>query len=122
MKIYRSREGKIFGVCQGLADATGFSVRYWRIGVVLAAIFTMRWTASAYLIAALILPVERPDRYNSKGFKEKFEDLKDDVESFIKREYKEFKEAGQEASKRQKKRKASEPEEEKESKIDPEKA
>jgi len=121
MKVYRSRNGKLFGVCQGLADATGYSVRYIRIAAVLLAFFTVGWAVAAYGVAAILLPVNRPEGYESKGFKENFEDLRDDAEDFVKREYKEFKEAGAEAGKTRKERKASESSEEKETKIDPEK-
>lgn len=122
MKVYRSRDGKLFGVCQGLADATGYSVRYIRIAAVLLAFFTVGWAVAAYGIAAILLPVNRPEAYESKGFKENFEDLKDDAEEFVKREYNEFKEAGAEAGKVRKERKASETPEDKDTKIDPEKA
>lgn len=122
MKVYRSRDGKIFGVCQGIADATGYPVRYWRIAAILAAFFTAGWAIAAYLVAAVLLPVKRPEGYDSKGFKENFEDLRDDAESFVKREYNEFKEAGAEASKSRSDRKAEEKAAKQDSKIDPEKA
>ena len=122
MKVYRSRDGKLFGVCQGIADATGYSVRYIRIASVLVAFFTVGWAIVAYGAAAIFLPVKRPEGYESKGFKENFEDLKDDAQGFAKREYDEFKEANAEASKTRNDRKTSKTEAEKESKIDPEKA
>ncbi|MBN2656874.1 MAG: PspC domain-containing protein [Spirochaetales bacterium] len=122
MKVYRSREGKIFGVCQGLADATGYSVKYWRIAAVIAAFFTAGWVIAAYFIAALVIPVKRPEGYDSKGFRENFEDLRDDAEAFVKREYSEFKEAGADASKSRKERKDARTASAEESKIDPEKA
>ena len=122
MKVYRSRNGKLFGVCQGIADATGFSVRYIRIAAVLIAFFTVGWAVIAYGAAALFLPVERPEGYESKGFKENFEDLRDDAESFVKREYNEFKEAGAESNKVRKERKETKAKTEEDNKIDPEKA
>jgi phage shock protein C len=122
MKVYRSREGKLFGVCQGIAEATGYSVRYIRIAAVVIAFFTAGWALAAYGVAALLLPVKRHEGYESKGFKENFEDLREDAEDFVKREYSEFKEAGAEAGKARKERKASESPEKKESKIDPDKA
>lgn len=109
MKVYRSREGKVFGVCQGLVDATNYSVRYIRIAAVILAFITMGWALAAYGAAAIFMPVKRAEGYESKGFKENFEDLRDDAENFVKREYQEFKEAGAEAGKARK-----------ESKIDPE--
>jgi len=122
MKVYRSREGKIFGVCQGLADATGYPVRYWRIAVIAAAFFTGGWVLAAYAVSAILLPVKRAEGYHSKGIKENFEDLRDDGEAFVKREYTEFKDAGDEAFKVRKKRKTSESSEEGEIPIDPVKA
>ena len=122
MKVYRSREGKLFGVCQGLADATGYSVRYIRIAAIILAFITMGWALAAYGAAAIFLQVKRPEGYESKGFKENFEDLRDDAENFVKREYNEFKEAGADAGKARKERKASDTSETSESKIDPEKA
>ncbi|MDA3809097.1 MAG: PspC domain-containing protein [Spirochaetaceae bacterium] len=122
MKLYRSREGKLFGVCQGIADATGYSVKYIRIAAVLVAFFTAGWALAAYGIAAFILPVQRPEGYESKGFRENFEDLRDDAESFVKKEYSDLKEAGAEASKKRKERKGSSKGSEPETKIDPEKA
>ncbi|MBB6480487.1 PspC domain-containing protein [Spirochaeta isovalerica] len=122
MKVYRSREGKIFGVCQGLADSTGYSAKYWRIAAVVAAFFTAGWAIAAYIIAAFVLPVRRPEGYDSKGFKENFEDLRDDAEAFVKREYSEFKEAGADASKTRKERKDAKAASAGDSKIDPEKA
>ena len=119
MKVYRSREGKLFGVCQGLADATGYSVRYIRIAAVLLAFFTVGWAMAAYIAAAIFLPVKRPEGYESKGFKENFEDLREDAEEFVKREYSDLKKAGAEAGEARKERKT---EAKKDSKIDPEKA
>jgi phage shock protein C len=94
MKIYRSREGKLLGVCQGLAEATDYSVRYIRIYTVILALFLQVWVLAAYILAALLLPVKRPDDYESKGFKENFEDLRDDAEQLVKREYSGWKDAG----------------------------
>lgn len=108
MKVHRSREGKLFGVCQGVAEATGYSVRYIRIAAIILAFITMGWALAVYCVAAIFMPVERPEGYESKGFKENFEDLRDDAENFVKREYHEFKEAGAEAGKIRKERKASE--------------
>ncbi|MCP4160438.1 MAG: PspC domain-containing protein [Deltaproteobacteria bacterium] len=94
MKMYRSREGKILGVCQGLADFTGFSVKYFRIAAVIVAILTGGWAVLVYLVAALLIPVERPEGYESKGFKENFEDFRDDAGDFAKKEFRDLKEAG----------------------------
>ncbi len=107
MKIYRSREGKILGVCQGISDYTGFEVKYIRIAAVIAAVFTVGWVVAAYLLAALLIPVKRPEGYESKGFKENFEDFREDAEDFVKKEYNDLKEAGSSMSDTLKERKAS---------------
>jgi len=122
MKVYRSRNGKLFGVCQGIADATGYSVKYIRVASILVAFITAGWALAAYGVAALLLPIQRPDGYESKGFKENFEDLRDDAEVFVKREYNDLKEAGAEASKVRKERKAESRKSAEENKVDPEKA
>jgi len=57
--IYRARGGRIFGVCQGLADYFGFSVTGVRIAAVLLLIFTGFWPVlGIYLLAALIMKPE----------------------------------------------------------------
>lgn len=47
-------EGKLLGVCAGLARSTGIDVTIIRVGVVLLALFaSFTWTAIAYGAAAL---------------------------------------------------------------------
>ncbi|MEA3051381.1 MAG: phage shock protein [Sphingomonadales bacterium] len=46
--------GKIFGVCAGLADHMGWDVTFVRIGVVLLTLLTFPWAIFAYGAAALI--------------------------------------------------------------------
>nr|WP_319777102.1 PspC domain-containing protein [uncultured Sphaerochaeta sp.] len=94
MKLYRSKQGKVLGVCQGLADRTGYPVKYFRILFIAAAFFTLWWTLALYIAAALLLPVKRPEGYEPEGFGETLNDLKDDFLDFIGREYREFREAG----------------------------
>lgn len=54
--LYRSRQGKIFGVCQGLADYFDLSVGWVRCFVVCAALFTGFWPiVGAYIVAALMM-------------------------------------------------------------------
>lgn len=54
-KLYRSRNGAIFGVCQGLAEHFELSVVWIRIALILLTPFTFPLTIVAYLVAALIL-------------------------------------------------------------------
>ena len=58
-RLYRSRHGKIFGVCGGLADY--FEVRRGvvRLLAILAAIFTWFWPViGAYVVLSLVLKPE----------------------------------------------------------------
>jgi phage shock protein C len=101
-RLYRSRNGMIFGICQGLADWRDLPVGYIRLGVIIA--FAMSGffpVGLLYLAAGFFLPVEprhgKSDYYDrdargrrdyrresrkekSKGFtfddiKEEFDDL-----------------------------------------------
>jgi len=73
--LYRSRSGKIFGVCRGFADYFDFKVGWVRIITVICFIFTGIWpTAIIYILAALfmkpepVLPLDTEDAqefYNS---------------------------------------------------------
>jgi phage shock protein C len=57
--FYRSRHGKIFGVCQGIADHNGLSVFWLRFFVVILAIFTGFFLVlGIYLAAALLMKLE----------------------------------------------------------------
>ncbi len=93
MKLYRSKYGEFLGVCKGVADWTGVPVRYIRIAAVLATFLTRGWFVLIYLAAAVFLPVRRTKDYESAGFKENFEDLRNDTMDFAKREYSNIKEA-----------------------------
>jgi len=93
MKLYRSRQGAFLGVCQGLADWTGYPERYFRLILIIAAFFAHWWAALAYLAGAVLLPLKRPEGYEPEGFKENMEDLRDDARGFLRREYEEFRKA-----------------------------
>jgi phage shock protein C len=57
--LYRSREGRLFGVCKGFADYLEFPVTWLRILTVLAAIFLGIWpVVIAYIVAALVMKPE----------------------------------------------------------------
>ncbi len=86
-KLYRSKEGMIFGVCQGIADWKGINAGYIRLTLVILTIFTGFFPFGLlYLIAAFFLPTqtnykERYSYYRSsvkRGFydmKREFNDL-----------------------------------------------
>lgn len=86
-KLYKSRNGMIFGVCQGIADWKGINAGYIRLSFVLLTIFTGFFPFGLlYLIAAFVLPLEPAYRernsyrrsYVKKGFydlRQEFEDL-----------------------------------------------
>lgn len=55
-RLYRARDGMIFGVCKGLADHFNFSVLWTRALAVAAVIFTGIWpTVALYLVAACLM-------------------------------------------------------------------
>lgn len=93
MKLFRSRDGILLGVCQGLAEWSGYPVRYFRLAIILTAFFVDWWVFIIYLGLAILMPVRRPSGYDSDRFKETFSDLGDDARDFAKREYKNFKDA-----------------------------
>jgi len=58
-KLYRSRHGELFGVCQGIADWRDLPVGPIRLIVILLAVFSgFIPVLLIYILAALILPVE----------------------------------------------------------------
>jgi phage shock protein C len=57
--LYRSRDGRILGVCKGFADYLDFPVRWLRIGAILAAIFSGFWPVMGlYFLAAILMKPE----------------------------------------------------------------
>jgi phage shock protein C len=58
-RLYRSRQGWIFGVCRGLADYLNISVFWTRVVVLVGFIFTGFWPVGVlYLLGALIMKLE----------------------------------------------------------------
>ena len=58
-RIYRSRNGLIFGVCRGVAEYFGFSVFWVRTIVVLLFLFTGFWPVGVlYLLAVFLIRLE----------------------------------------------------------------
>jgi phage shock protein C len=66
-RLYRDREnGKLFGVCAGLADYLGVDVLIIRIAAGLGAVFFTMPVVGAYLLAALLLKLKPPRVYASR--------------------------------------------------------
>lgn len=58
-KLYRSRDGMIFGVCRGIADTFDLSLFWIRLGFAIAFALTLFFpTGLIYLILALVLKLE----------------------------------------------------------------
>ena len=58
--------GKLMGVCAGLADMTGWDVTLIRVGFVVATLLGgFPWTLIAYLAAAVIARPKAPDRFDA---------------------------------------------------------
>ncbi len=58
-KLYRNKqEGKIFGVCAGLADYFGIDVTLIRL-ILVVLVLGFGFGLLAYFVAALIIPVNR---------------------------------------------------------------
>lgn len=54
--LYRSRQGMIFGVCQGLADYAEIRVLWVRVAAIIATLFTGFWPiVLIYIVAAIFL-------------------------------------------------------------------
>ena len=97
-RLYRSRKGEIFGVCQGIADWRDLPVGSIRLAVILLAVFTgFAPVLVIYLLAAFILPPE-PTGYDSRrtsrkptaeDLKEEFDNLKSKVSGMEDRVFRE---------------------------------
>ena len=65
-------EGKLLGVCAGLARHTGIDATFIRVGVVLAAIFgSAVWTLLAYFLVALVGQPRRAGRRTPPSSRER---------------------------------------------------
>ncbi len=61
-RLYRLNEGKkIFGVCNGLADAFDLDPTLVRIGFFIAFLFSVGTVTLLYLFMAFVMPVGRPE-------------------------------------------------------------
>jgi phage shock protein C len=58
-RLYRARDGRLLGVCKGLARYLDVPARYVRIGVILLAVFSGVWpVVGAYLLAGFLIRPE----------------------------------------------------------------
>jgi phage shock protein C len=58
-RLYRNpRNGRVFGVCAGVAEYFGFDVTVTRVLLVIGAFFSFSMLIIAYVILALLLPVK----------------------------------------------------------------
>ena len=84
-KLYRSKNGKIFGVCEGFAQWKDLPVSWVRFGVVIVSLCTAIVPCAAlYVLAAFLLP-ENPyeegngeSSYHQYRYTPDAEDLKSD--------------------------------------------
>jgi phage shock protein C len=58
--------GKLLGVCAGIAKATGWDATLIRVAVVVATL-AFHWTLLFYLVAAWVGKPKKADRYDSLG-------------------------------------------------------
>lgn len=69
--LYRSRNGWIFGVARGLADASGFPVWFVRIAFIFFALFTQVVpTVIVYIVLAIVMRQEPVLEFNSEEERE----------------------------------------------------
>lgn len=66
--LYRSRHGKIFGVIQGISDATGLSAFWMRVMTIVLAFFAgFIPVILIYVLAALFMKIEPPEPLDEDG-------------------------------------------------------
>ena len=74
-RLYRARDGKFMGVCQGLADYFCLSVFWVRVLVVLAALFTGFWPVlGIYVLLGLVLKPRPMVRFESDSDRDFYDD------------------------------------------------
>jgi phage shock protein C len=91
-KLYRSRNGMLFGVCQGIADWKGINAGYVRLALVVLTIFTGFFPFGLlYLVAAFFLPLapayrEKESRsWYRSNVRKGFYDLRQDFDDMASR-------------------------------------
>jgi phage shock protein C len=67
-RLYRDTEhGMLAGVCAGIADYFGFSVRGFRLLTVLSCFVALPAIIVGYLVASFLLPRKPTDLYHNEG-------------------------------------------------------
>ena len=67
-RLYRDVENRMLtGVCAGIADYFGFSVRGFRVLTVLSCAFALPVIFIGYLLASFLLPRKPTDMYHDEG-------------------------------------------------------
>ncbi|MDF7776762.1 envelope stress response membrane protein PspC [Sphingomonas sp. AOB5] len=65
-KFYLDKKnGKLFGVCSGLADYTGIEALWLRIGIILLTMMTSGMVIVAYVLIAMMAPAKPRELYTS---------------------------------------------------------
>lgn len=92
-KLYRSKNGEWFGICQGIANWRDLPVGIVRLIVILVAVFTAIVPCLLiYLLLGFIIPID-PYENAPDGFQDDFENLKDRVNRMERKEKKHEKES-----------------------------
>lgn len=69
-RLYRSRDRMLFGVCRGIAEWKDLPVGWVRFFTFLAFTFTGFFPVGLiYFLAAVFLPIEPDEYFDSRGFK-----------------------------------------------------
>lgn len=58
--------GKVAGVCSGIADYTGFDITLVRVAMVILTVATSGWVLLGYIAAAWLAPKKPVDLYESQ--------------------------------------------------------
>ncbi|NML04627.1 envelope stress response membrane protein PspC [Sphingomonas sp. G-3-2-10] len=63
-KFYLDKQnGKVFGVCSGLADYTGIEALWLRVGMILLTLMTSGMVIVAYILIAMMAPAKPRELY-----------------------------------------------------------
>ncbi|MEN3749731.1 envelope stress response membrane protein PspC [Sphingomonas sp. HF-S3] len=66
-KFYLDKQnGKLFGVCSGLADYTGIETLWLRIGIILLTMMSWGTVVVAYFLIAMMAPTRPRDLYEDR--------------------------------------------------------
>ncbi len=89
-RLYRSRKGEVFGVCQGIADWKDLPVGPIRLAVILLALSTgFAPIIIIYLLAALVVPAEPEGRFRDyeEDISSRYRETRSSTVNDLKREF-----------------------------------